>query len=139
MTLEDIAIPGVETAGRDTAVEVLAHTMAERNVGSVVITEGRRPVGIVTDRDLALAAAADPDLSSLTAADVMTPDPRTMSVSDGVFDLTNAMCQEEVRRMPVVDGAGDVVGIVTFDDLVRLLVAELDNLAGVVAAESPPR
>ena len=138
MTLADIAIPGVETAGPDTAVDVLADTMSEQGVGSVVIEEDRRPVGIVTDRDIALAVAEEPNLSSLTAAAIMTPDPRTMNSNEGVLDLTTVMCQEEVRRMPIVDDAGEIVGIITFDDLVRLLVTELDNLAGVVVAESPP-
>lgn len=138
MTLGDIAIPGVETAGPDTAVAILADTMAEATVGSVVIEEDRRPVGIVTDRDLALALADHPAPSSLTAADVMTPEPRTMNVNEGLLDLTSVMCREEIRRMPIVDGDGRVVGIITLDDLVRLLVTELDNLAGVVAAESPP-
>jgi CBS domain-containing protein len=139
MTLEDVATPGVETAGPDTSVEVLADTMAERTVGSVVITEDGAPVGIVTDRDLALATLrGDADPATMTASDVMTPDPRTMNVNEGIFELTNAMCRDEVRRMPVVDADGHVVGIVTLDDLVRLLVAELGNLAGVIEAESPP-
>lgn len=97
------------------------------------------PIGIATDRDLAisvLGAGADP--ADMTARDVMTPDPRTMNVNQGSFELTTVMCQQEVRRMPIVDAEGFIVGIVTLDDLVRLLVAELGHLAGVIEAESPP-
>lgn len=139
MTLNDVAVPGVETAGPDTAIEVLANTMAASNVGSIVITEASVPVGIVTDRDLAISViGSGADAATLTARDVMTPDPQTMTVEQGIFEVTNVMCQNAVRRMPIVDGEGAVVGIVTLDDLVRLLVAELGNLSGVIEAESHP-
>ena len=139
MTLEDIAVPGVETAGPDASIEVIANTMADSNVGSIVITEEEAPVGIVTDRDLALGVlGSETNTATLTARDVMTPEPRSMNIDQGIFELTNVMCQDEIRRMPIVDAEGSIVGIVTLDDLVRLLVAELGNLAGVIEAESPP-
>jgi predicted transcriptional regulator len=53
------------------------------------------------------------------------------------MELSETMCRESVRRMPVVDD-GTLVGIVTLDDLGVLLTAELGTLAGVVEAESPP-
>jgi len=74
----------------------------------------------------------------VTAADVMTADPATIPGEAGVFELTDAMRSAGVRRMPVVDDGGDLAGIVTLDDLNRLLVDELTNLADVVESESPP-
>jgi len=139
MTVEDVMIRGVETAGADTRVEVLALTMAEEGIGSVVIEREGDPVGIVTDRDLVIQVIAEgADPAELTAHDVMTPYPEEVREDAGVFDLTNAMAAREVRRMPVVDDDGDIAGIVTLDDLIVLLATELANLAGVIEAESPP-
>jgi CBS domain-containing protein len=137
MTLKDIAIRGVETAGPDTTVEVLANTMDEKGVGSVVVTEDNRVVGIVTDRDVALTLARDGDPATLTAADVMAAEPTTLPSSAGVLELTERMAEESVRRIPVVDDGGVIVGIVTLDDVVRLLSTELEHLADVIEAESP--
>jgi CBS domain-containing protein len=137
MTLKDIAIRGVETAGPDTAVEVLANTMDDKGVGSVVITEENRVVGIVTDRDIALTVAHETDPGTLTAADVMASEPLTLPSSAGVLELTERMADASVRRIPVVDDGGVIVGIVTLDDVVRLLSTELEHLSAVIAAESP--
>ncbi|WP_136592539.1 CBS domain-containing protein [Salinigranum halophilum] len=137
MTLKDVAIRGVETAGPDASVAVLVNTMDEKGVGSVVITEANRVVGIVTDRDIALTMARESDPTALTAADVMTAEPLTMPSSAGLLELTERMDVEGVRRVPIVDDNGIIVGIVTLDDLVRLLSVELDHLAAIIEAESP--
>jgi CBS domain-containing protein len=137
MTLKDVAIRGVETAGPDASLPILANTMDEDGVGSVVITEENRVVGIVTDRDIALTLARETDPTGLTAADVMTPEPLTMPSDAGLLELTERMDVEGVRRVPVVDDNGVIVGIVTLDDLVRLLSVELDHLASIIEAESP--
>ncbi len=137
MTLKDVAIRGVETAGPDASVPMLANTMDGKGVGSVVITEENRVVGIVTDRDVALTLAREADPTTLTAADVMTPEPLTMPHDAGLLELTERMDVESVRRVPIVDNNGIIVGIVTLDDLVRLLSVELEHLASIVEAESP--
>ena len=137
MTLKDIAIRAVETADPEATVETLARIMDDAGVGSVVVTEANRVVGVVTDRDVALTLARDADPAALTAADVMAAEPLTLPSSAGVLELTEVMATEGVRRIPVVDDNGVIVGIVTLDDVVRLLSVELANLATVVEAESP--
>jgi CBS domain-containing protein len=67
----------------------------------------------------------------------MTPDPVVVDAGAGVFELTELMEDAGVRRVPVTED-GDLVGILTLDDLVWLLVDELDNLTDVIEAESPP-
>jgi CBS domain-containing protein len=138
MTVRDLMREDVVTATPGTAVTEVAERARAENVGSVVVVDGDEPVGIVTDRDIALRVVADgADPTSTTASDVMTADPTTVDIEAGVMELSREMCGAGVRRMPVVDG-GELVGIVTLDDLDRLLVGELGNLAGVVAGESPP-
>ena len=127
------------TAHRDQSAGNLATVMKEENVGSVIIEDDDRPVGIVTDRDLVvnvLEPRSDP--SSVTAGDVMTETPVTVDLDEGIFSAIEVMHEHSVRRLPVVKAGGDIAGIVTLDDLVVLLSDELDDLAGVIEAESPP-
>lgn len=138
MPITDIARSAVVTADPDTSAVSLAETLEGNNVGSVVITEGSTPVGIVTDRDIALAVVgAGRDPTGTTAADIMTEDLLTAEADAGTFELCSTMCDNAVRRMPVVDD-GELVGIVTLDDMLQLLADELGHLATVVSRESPP-
>ena len=127
----------VVSAGPDAPIADLSRRMREARVGSVVITENGDPVGIVTDRDLALSALEEGvDASALVARDVMTPDPVTVDVDDRIFEAIDRMSKAGVRRMPVIEN-GQVAGVVTLDDFVRLLSRELEKLASVIEAESP--
>lgn len=139
MTVLDVARTGVMTAPRDQTAGNLATVMSEENVGSVVIEDDGEPVGIVTDRDLVLDVLEPrEDPTEVTAEDVMTETLTTAHGDDGVFEATATMFESGVRRLPVVDDDGSLVGIVTLDDMLVLLATELDNLTGVVEAESPP-
>ena len=139
MPVRDLVIEGVETAGPSATAEALAMRLAEAGIGSIVIEAGMRPVGIVTDRDIAVrVAAADRPASEVTAAEIMTEDPVTVDADAGLLDVTDAMSEHSVRRIPVVNDQGTLVGIVTLDDVVLLLATELSNLGSVVQAESPP-
>lgn len=139
MTLTDIIIEGVETAGPSATAEALALRMEEAGIGSIVIEEEMKPVGIVTDRDLALRVdARGESASEATAADIMTEDPVTVEKSVGLLEVTNAMYDNAVRRLPVVNDEGTLVGIITLDDVMVLLATELANLGGVIQSESPP-
>ncbi|MFB6159756.1 MAG: CBS domain-containing protein [Haloferacaceae archaeon] len=139
MPVKDVARTGVMTAHRDQSAGNLATVMKEENVGSVVVEEDERPVGIVTDRDLVvdvLEPRSDP--TAVTAAEIMTGTPVTVALDDGLFEAIDRLHEHSVRRLPVVDADGDVAGIVTLDDLLVMLAGELGDLAGVIEAESPP-
>lgn len=123
----------------ETALEA-AHLMRQHHVGDVLVVEeheGRRmPVGIVTDRDLVeeiIAPELDPGF--ITVAEIMAADFVAVSESMGVYETVQYMRGKGVRRMPVVDEAGALVGIVTLDDLLALLAEELNALAQLVARE----
>lgn len=138
MTVSDLMREEVVTTTTDTPVNEVATTMRDETVGCVVVVEGGTPVGLVTDRDVTVRIAADRlDAGQMTAGDVMTESPVVVDADTGVFELSETMRERSVRRMPVVDD-GELVGIVTLDDLSVLLTAELNNLAAVIEAESPP-
>lgn len=137
MTIGDFARREVVTAGPDVSLLEVAGLMATANVGSVVIVDGRRPIGIVTDRDLVLdVLGLDRDPAELSADEVMSEDLVVADAGDDVLDVLRRMHEAGVRRIPVMDGER-LSGIVTLDDFVALLAEELGSLAGVIEAESP--
>jgi predicted transcriptional regulator len=91
----------------------------------------------VTDRDIVcgqLAQAAD--LYCLTVGNVMTRDPLTVPAHAGLTDALGAMSQRAVRRAPVVDDAGSLVGIITLDDVLPEIARELNELARIVDSQA---
>jgi CBS domain-containing protein len=125
----------VVTASPSDTLAAVACRMEEHNVGAVVIADHGRPVGIVTDRDLALALGARGATPELQAARIMATPVETIGRKEGVFAATGAMLRSKVRRLAVVDDDGLLVGIVALDDLLRLLSRELSNLAEAIAPE----
>lgn len=137
MPIQDLARSDPVTASPDSSLREIATTMRDREVGSVIIEENRKPVGIVTDRDITLRTVAEGgDPQTKTAADVMTEDPLCIDCKAGVHELTETMRENGVRRVPVTEG-NELVGIITYSDLQQLLTYEHENLSKVVEAESP--
>jgi CBS domain-containing protein len=126
----------VVTASRDTPVKELAQTMLDEELGDVVIAAEDKPVGIVTDRDIALAVARYDDLTELTAEDVMTADPVSIHEDATAVDLPATMAEGFVRRIPVVDDDGVLVGIATLDDVVATTGEMLKDVATVIEGQS---
>lgn len=137
MPVIDIARREVVTAKPDTPIRAVASELRDLKVGSVVIEQDGNAVGIVTDRDIAVRVVAeDCDPDETVAEDVMTTDPVTVDPDAGIFDVIDAMLSNGVRRIPIVDN-GRIDGIITHDDLTRLLAEESRELAAVVESESP--
>ncbi|WEL22382.1 CBS domain-containing protein [Halorhabdus sp. BNX81] len=137
MPVTDLARSDVVTAQPETPVTELAGRMDAEDVGSVVITDDDTPVGIVTDRDLAIRVLGKQrDRTETTAADVMTEDLETIEADAGFYEATNLMSESGVRRLPVIDGA-ELAGIVTADDLTELIADEEQQLASTIRAQRP--
>jgi CBS domain-containing protein len=116
MRLADVMTHGVVRADTDATLREVGELMRDRNVGSVVIVDGDRPVGVITDRDLALAVVSDGVDPAEHAEDYMT---RPLIAGEIEMDIEEAaalMVEHRIRRLPVVDG-DDLAGIVTIDDL----------------------
>jgi CBS domain-containing protein len=135
MKLNDLFTRNVVTAGPDEALAGIARRMQEHNVGTVVIVEGGRPVGIITDRDLALALGARRLSPDVPVREVMTRHVLAVPEDAGVFTATRFIQDSNVRRLPVVDREDRVVGVVSLDDLLRWLARELSNLAEGIGPE----
>lgn len=129
MKLNEIFTRSVVTAEPGETLTAIALKMQEHNVGAVIIVEDRKPVGIVTDRDLALALGAQGVSPQAQVRQVMTRHVLAIPEDTGIYTATQFMREREVRRLPIVDREDRVVGIVTLDDLLRFLGRELYNLA----------
>jgi len=140
MPIGEICNREVIIVQRDESVLQAAKLMRQHHVGNVVVVEernGRRvPVGIVTDRDLVVEIIA-PELDStvITVGDIAVAELATVRENNGVFEAIQYMRNKGVRRLPVVDDGGGLVGIVTLDDLLVLLAEELGALARLVERE----
>src|SRR5262249_47092274 len=113
----------------------------DRGVGTlVVVNEQQQPMGLVSDRDLTLrvmAAARDPAMTPVV--DVMTPMPMTVLESSSMESARAQMRMGCMRRLPVVNGMGRLVGVVALDDILALLAREFSLIGGLVEAEAPAR
>lgn len=135
MPVKNLAVEPV-TARSDTSVKDLATTMWEEELGDLVITEDDEPVGIVTDRDIVIAFAQHDDLEDLVAEDIMATDPVTIHEDATAVDLPATMAEHAVRRIPVVNDEGRLVGIATLDDVVATAGEMLADVAIVIESQS---
>jgi CBS domain-containing protein len=129
MKLSELFTRRVITAEPDETLAGIADLMQEHNVGTVIILEEERPVGIITDRDLALALGARGLARETPVRQVMTEHVLAIPDDTSIFTATRYIRECGVRRLPIVDKEDRVVGMVTLDDLMHCLGQELFNLS----------
>lgn len=125
----------------DEPVRRAAELMRKYHVGFLVVTEfgdqEQVPVGTVTDRDIVLETVApgiDPD--EITVGDIIDQDPPLVAdEEDELPQALDAMCEQGVRRIPVVDARRQLVGVLSLDDVLQLLSNQLGAIADVVGAQ----
>lgn len=137
MQIGEICTREVVVCERDTNAVELAQLMRDRHVGDVIVVEpveGRAvPVGIVTDRDLVLdVLAEEDDPATLAAGDLMSAELVTARDTEVVYDAVWHMRSKGIRRLPVVDARGFLVGVLTADDVTAFLAEELAQIARIV-------
>ena len=135
MSVGEVCTRTVMTAHPEETVETAAARMAQYNVGALVVVEGQRPVGLVTDRDMVLrvvATGTNPQTCPLRT--VMTSPPMTVPETAALEDAVSHMRTCEVRRLVVVNEAHEVVGIFALDDMLDLLGEEQHTIAALVHA-----
>lgn len=144
-TVAEVMTAPALVAVEDEALAAVAGRMAERNLGSVVVVEAGRPVGILTERDLLRAAAAGVDPGTAVVGGWMTPDPECLDTEATIDDAWAQLGQRGYRHIPVVAASGDLKGTVSRRNLMALaqlrpagepaMVAPA-GLKGVVVAET---
>jgi predicted transcriptional regulator len=125
---------------RTASLAEAARLMKNQEVGALIVTDdfpqGPRAAGIVTDRDLVLHAMADSLApTSFCVGDVMTEVPGTVPAHADIHDAIELMRMGGYRRLAVTDVQGDVLGILSFDDIVQALAADFVSLAALLQSE----
>lgn len=123
---------------RDTPLPDVARMMIDHDCGQIpVVDDDRKPIGVVTDRDIAIRVVAQGrDSATATAADAMSTPCRTVSTTTSLHDAVCLMEAEKIRRVPVVDADGRLAGIVSIADLA--LAGKDEATAQVVKQVSEP-
>lgn len=140
MTVGRFCNRDVITAPRSMPLVEAAQLMRVHHVGTLVIVDGegerRKPVGIITDRDIVIEVVAiGAPLDDLTASDVMGPDLLTAREGDSLWDALQRMRARGVRRMPVTDDDGVLTGFLSTDDMLELFSSELSDLVHLIKRE----
>jgi CBS domain-containing protein len=135
MKIKDVMTRDVESVDPMASLEEAAQLMSDADVGSVPVVDEGRVVGVLTDRDIVVrAAAAGLDLSEARAGDIMTPEVVHCHEEDDARDAADLMEEHQIRRIIVTDGDGGLAGIVSLGDL----AARMDEAGDVLREVSRP-
>jgi CBS domain-containing protein len=128
------------TVRRNDELIKAAQLMRDRHIGYLVVVDSadglERPVGVLTDRDIVITVVArETDPRSLRVGDIMTQQPITVSEADSLEKGLREMRRVGVRRLPVVGQRGELVGIVSLDDVLDIVAGQLQDIAGSIRNE----
>jgi len=136
MKLERLATRSVVSIATSSSLEQAARLMRDRHVGALLVVEDSRAVGIVTDRDLVLRAAAEGiGPREATVGEVMSRALATLPAGAGVDEALETMRRDGLRRLVLTDERGEPAGIVSLDDIIGAFVEQLAGLRGILATE----
>ena len=120
-SVKEVMTKNPECVTETETLRTAARMMADNDCGAIPVIDSqstRKPVGIITDRDIVIRAVAKgKDPETVTVGDVMSRSVKTVSDDDPLDKVFKVMSDAKVRRVPVVDGKGGVVGIVAVADV----------------------
>jgi CBS domain-containing protein len=139
MSVGRICQRSVDLAEAEESAHVAAERMLQRQVGSLLVLDGRRrPLGILTDRDLVLRVLAlGKNPSETRVRDIMSAGVKTASEDTPIEEAISRMRAGSFRRLPVVDKDGRLIGLVTLDDVIELLAGEFTSIGALLRREFP--
>ena len=111
------------TMSETTSIEDAVQLMLEQKIGAVLITKDARPIGIFTERDVLVKLALGEVDKSLPVSEVMTPDPETLGLDDGIAFALNRMVEHGYRHIPIVDDQGHALGVLSVRQVVAYMVS----------------
>ena len=116
--VRDVMTPDPQCVSERDSILQAARIMRDADTGIVPVVDGRKIIGLITDRDIVVRAIADgKDVNNVRVNEVMSKSVRTVREEDSVEDVLRLMSGAEIRRVPVVNQANEIVGIVSIGDL----------------------
>jgi CBS domain-containing protein len=130
--VRDIMSKNVKVVRLDTSVKEVVATMNKFDIGSIIVVQGERPVGIITERDI-LKRQVEPCLApeTLTARHIMSSPVITINEDVSIEEAARLMAKKRAKRLPVMNN-GKLVGIITYTDIVFKVPAMLSVLEELV-------
>jgi len=130
--VRDVMSKDVRVVRPDTSVKEVVATMNKFDIGSIVVVQGDRPVGIITERDI-LRRLVEPCLApeTLTARQIMTSPVLTISETANIEETAKLMARKRVKKLPVINN-GKLVGMITYTDIVAKVPTLLSILEELV-------
>lgn len=118
--VRDIMTKDVQTVTPDTTLRDAAQLLKSRDIGSVPVVEGRKVVGVITDRDIAIRAVAEGrDPASTRTSEAMSKEVVAVRDSDDLQEAERIMHDQQIRRLPVVNEQGELVGYLAMAKVAR--------------------
>jgi CBS domain-containing protein len=138
MSLREFCQRQVISIAPENSIVEACRLMENHDIGCLVVQEKGKMCGILTDRDVALKVSGQSkDPNRTRVREVMSRSPIRIPVDKGLQELTNLMRVHRVRRVPIVDGLDEVLGIVTMDDVLQLIGGEISDLGNALAKTLP--
>jgi len=130
--VRDVMSKDARVVRLDTSVKEVVATMNKFDIGSIIVVQGDRPVGIITERDI-LRRLVEPCLApeTLTARQIMTSPLLTINETASIEEAAKIMARKKVKRLPVMNN-GKLVGIITYTDIVSKVPTLLSILEELV-------
>jgi len=130
--VREVMSKDVKVVRPDSSIKEVVATMNKFNIGSIIVVQGDRPVGVISERDI-LRRVVEPCLApeTLTAKQVMTSPVITISETASMDEAAKLMAKKKVRKIPVMNKQ-KLVGIVTFTDIVTKVLTMLSILEELV-------
>lgn len=126
-TIRDLAPKPAGTLGEMATIRTAVQLMLEKKLGAIIVERDGQPVGIFTERDLMRRVVAAGIGLDRALEEVMTPDPETLGLDDGMAYALNRMTVGGFRNIPIVDEHGAMVGIVSQREVVDYIVSLLPS------------
>lgn len=135
MKAKDIMVKNVATIEPNKSILDVAILMKERSIGSLVVVEKSNPIGIITERDIVRKLVAEGrDASKVKVRELMSYPLITASPDDSFEELSKKMSLNEIRRLPVIDKNGRLVGIITATDIAKSISKDVNEYDLVMRA-----
>lgn len=136
MLLKDVMNTRVITIRPDVSLRKASKTMCENRIGSLIVTENEKIVGIITQTDILKAVAEERDLDATLVEDVMNRKVYTIDYEKTVEDAVNLMMEKKIKRLPVTK-EGKLIGIITASDIITVEPKLITGIANLLSMKIP--
>ena len=133
MLLKNFMSKKIIKTDKNTKILDVALLMKEEGVGSVLIMENKKLLGIVTDRDIVINLEKGCDVK---VKDVMSENIVTIKENKELYEASKLLAKKGIKRLPVVNNKGEIVGVISMDDIMIVVITELSHLAEIIIKPS---